>query len=75
MTKKHKGRSKTLIKLKPETILSVLGLLFGYLEYILDLRPKLAFIGLYGLGFSDCLVIVFSVLLLIVVFKNASAIT
>ena len=72
MTRKQKYRNTTQNKLKPEVIMSILGLLFGYLEYFLDLRPKLVTIGLYELGFIDCLVIVLSTLLSIWVLKDCS---
>ena len=70
MPKQRKHRNTDKKGANPEVVLSVLGLLFGYLEYFLDLRPKLVSLGFYQLGFIDCLVIVLSVLLLIVVSGN-----
>ena len=70
MTRKNKCRDTTQDKINPEVIGLILGLLFGYLEYLLDLRPKLVVVGLYELGFVDCIVIVFSILLLFGVLKN-----
>lgn len=72
MRRKGKYLDKAQNKLNPETVGLILGLFFGYLEYFLELRPKLAGVGLYELGFIDCLVVVLSTLLLIVFSKNYS---
>jgi len=70
MTRKNKYRDTTQNKIKLEVIGLILSLFLGYLEYLLDLRPKLVVVGLYQLGFIDCIVVVFSVLLLFGVLKN-----
>ena len=59
-------------KLNPEAVGLIIGLFFCYLEYFLELRPKLAGVGLYELGFIDCLVVVLTTLLLIMFLKNYS---
>ena len=70
MTRKNKYRDTTQGKIEPEVIGLILGLFFAYLEYFLDLRPKLVAVGLYQLGFIDCIIVVFSILLLFGVLKN-----
>jgi len=72
LRRKGKYQDTTQNKLDIEPVGLLLGLLFGYLEYFLDLRPKLTIVGLYALGFVDCLLLVLSTLLLIVFLKNHS---
>jgi len=70
LRKKGKYRRTTQDRLSPERIGLLLGLLLGYLEYFLDLRPKLAGFGLYELGFIDCLLLVISIVLFAVTSKK-----
>ena len=70
MPTKQKCRNTAQNKLNLETIGLILGLLFAYLEYFLDLRAKLVIVGLYWLGFLDCLVALLSMLLLVVGLKS-----
>ncbi|MFX0117442.1 MAG: hypothetical protein ACFFB3_23040 [Candidatus Hodarchaeota archaeon] len=69
---RKKERQKTAHNtIKSEAIAIILGLFFGYMEYLLDLRPNLVAVGPYWLGFVDCVVIVLSVLLLRAVLSNS----
>ena len=55
--KRQNSQSKT----SSSTLVPFLGLLIGYLEYFVDIRPKL---GQYQRGFFDCLLIILLVLVL-----------
>ena len=54
-----------------ERIVMFLSLLFGYLDYFLELRPLLEKLGLYCLGFTDCFVLIFSGILITFVVTRA----
>ena len=55
---------------KPEVLFSIIGLFIAFLEYALDLRPKIAVVGLYECGFIDCLIVVLLVLLMVACFRR-----
>ena len=53
-----------------EAMLSGFGLFFGYLEYVLNMRPVLAAADMYKLGFADCVLFILSVSLIVLVLRK-----
>lgn len=66
---RNKRRGYTKIRLTQE-LDRILELFFGYLGYILSIRPQIVVIGLYELGFVDAIVVVLSLVLLAAVIKS-----